>query len=174
MSAQPEQWRVSTIEGIFEADLQTLKQWIVEGAVLPTDKVSKGTLNWIDAGRVPKLKGAFNGEIDPPAPPPAESSSSHAGWQTPPVFEDSRAEPQPTNTQNVVRTGALANTCLNHPGVAPKYVCRICAATLCAECPKLVGTSKIAICPLCGDLCRSYAEVTSKTARAEFQESGLE
>ena len=35
MSAQPEQWRVSTVEGIFEADLETLKQWIVEGAVLP-------------------------------------------------------------------------------------------------------------------------------------------
>ena len=41
MSAQAEQWRVSTIEGIFETDLETLKQWIVEGCDLPTDKVSK-------------------------------------------------------------------------------------------------------------------------------------
>jgi hypothetical protein len=57
MSAQPEMWRVSTIEGVFETDLETLKQWIVEGCVLPTDKVSKGTLSWIDAGRVPKSKG---------------------------------------------------------------------------------------------------------------------
>ena len=65
MSAQPEIWRVSTIEGIFETDLETLKQWIVEGCVLPTDKVSKGTLNWIDAGRVPKLKNAFNGALTP-------------------------------------------------------------------------------------------------------------
>ena len=43
MSAQPEVWRVSTIEGVFETDLETLKQWISEGCVLPTDKVSKGT-----------------------------------------------------------------------------------------------------------------------------------
>jgi len=53
MSAQTEQWRVSTYEGTFETDLQTLRQWIRERAVLPTDKVSKGNLNWIDAGRVP-------------------------------------------------------------------------------------------------------------------------
>jgi hypothetical protein len=62
MSAQPEVWRVNTPEGIFETDFETLKQWILEGCVLPTDKVSKGNLSWIDAGRVPKLKGAFNGE----------------------------------------------------------------------------------------------------------------
>ena len=59
MSAQPEVWRVSTPEGVFETDLETLKQWILEGCVLPTDKVRKGNLSWIDAGRVPKLKGAF-------------------------------------------------------------------------------------------------------------------
>src|SRR5436189_6169354 len=62
MSAQAEQWRVSTIEGIFETDLETLKQWIVEGCVLPTDKVSKGKHNWIEAGRAPMLRAAFNGE----------------------------------------------------------------------------------------------------------------
>ena len=62
MSAQVELWRVSTAEGVFEADLETLKQWISEGCVLPTDKVSKGSLNWIDAGRAPMLKAAFSGE----------------------------------------------------------------------------------------------------------------
>ena len=65
MSAQPEVWRVSTVEGIFETDLETLKQWIVEGCVLPTDKVCKGNLSWIDAGRVPELKDAFSGERTP-------------------------------------------------------------------------------------------------------------
>src|SRR5437868_9260039 len=63
MSAQSEIWRVSTIEGVFEADLDTLKQWISEGCVLRTDKVSKGNLNWIEAGRAPMLRAAFNGEV---------------------------------------------------------------------------------------------------------------
>lgn len=53
MSAQVELWRVQTAEEVFEADLETLKQWIAKGAVLPTDKVTKGSLNWIDAGRAP-------------------------------------------------------------------------------------------------------------------------
>jgi len=73
MSAQPEVWRVSTVEGIFEADLETLKQWIVEGCVLPTDKVTKGNLSWIEAGRVPKLKDAFNGDHTPPIARPRPS-----------------------------------------------------------------------------------------------------
>src|SRR5262245_51558826 len=86
MSAQPEKWRVSTYEGVFETDLNTLRQWIVEGCVLPTDKVSKGTLNWIEAGRVPKLKGAFNGEIETP-PNRAETAETTSAWQTPSPLE---------------------------------------------------------------------------------------
>lgn len=76
MSAQAEVWRVSTVEGIFETDLETLKQWILEGCVAPTDKVSKGNLSWIEAGRVPKLKGAFNGEPVSSMQPPNTSFES--------------------------------------------------------------------------------------------------
>ena len=171
MSALPEQWRVSTYEGIFETDLQTLRQWILEGAVLPSDKVSKGNLNWIDAGRVPKLKGAFNGEATDPTPEQTTPTTSEGGWQTPPPF----VEQQRSSTAQVKTSvkGALSNSCYNHPQVAPKYVCRVCATTFCAECPKFVGGSKVAICTECGDLCRNYQEVTTKTARAEFQGSGF-
>ena len=69
MSAEVEKWRVNTIEGVFETDLETLKQWIHEGCVSPTDKVSKGNLNWIEAGRAPMLRATFNGEA--PTPPAA-------------------------------------------------------------------------------------------------------
>ena len=79
MSAQLEQWRVSTVNGVLETDLETLQRWIAEGSVAPTDKVSKGKLNWIDAGRAPMLKAAFQGERVAPAP------------QT--LVDDTRAEP---------------------------------------------------------------------------------
>src|SRR4030095_5900930 len=69
MSTQVEVWRVNTIEGVFETDLETLKQWISEGAVQPTDKVSKGNLSWIEAGRAPMLRSAFAGEVAAPKPP---------------------------------------------------------------------------------------------------------
>ena len=171
MSAQPEMWRVSTIEGVFETDLETLKQWVVEGCVLPTDKVSKGNLSWIDAGRVPKLKGAFEGVIDiPPASPQADTETNQGGWQVPP---NETQAPFETPHETPYSTISPLVSCQNHPGVEPKYVCRACATMLCAECPRFVGTSKIAVCPFCGDLCHSYTEIKTKTARAEFQSSGF-
>ncbi|HEV8431719.1 MAG TPA: hypothetical protein VGQ41_27715 [Pyrinomonadaceae bacterium] len=162
MSAQPEVWRVSTIEGIFETDLETLKQWIVEGCVLPTDKVSKGNLSWIDAGRVPKLKRAFEGHVDPIPEPPSfetfvESTSTPANaWIEPPAVV------APANT----------NACHNHPEANPEYVCRMCGAVFCKDCPKIVG-GKIPMCPLCGDLCREYRAETEKKARVQLQSSGF-
>ena len=173
MSAQPETWRVSTVEGVFETDLETLKQWIVEGCVLPTDRVSKGNLNWIDAGRVPKLKAAFNGEIEPPPAP--NTAFSEGGWQTPPSLGPAEQfEPPPGSSTNQHTQGASqTNVCQNHPGATPKYICRQCATALCADCPRFVGSTRIPVCPLCGDLCRSYSEVTSRVARADYQATGF-
>src|SRR5438552_11093727 len=90
MSAQVEQWRVSTLEGVFETDLETLQRWIAEGSVVPTDKVSKGNLNWIDAGRAPMLRAAFQGEqIAMPVPELVHPA-------TPPFAEDTLQE-EPTH-----------------------------------------------------------------------------
>jgi hypothetical protein len=168
MSAQPELWRVSTVEGVFETDLETLKQWIIEGCVLPTDKVSKGNLSWIDAGRVPKLKGAFNGETRP-APQPVNNSfeafvESSSAYGNPPSHSTALVP-------LTVSTSLSASACQNHPDADPEFVCRACGSVFCKACPKLVG--KIAVCPSCGDLCRDYRAESEKAARAEFQSSGF-
>jgi len=172
MSAQPELWRVSTPEGIFEADLETLKQWISEGCVLPTDKVCKGNLSWIEAGRVPKLKGAFSGDSAPvpesktisfetfvesnPAFSNTQSQASSAAWVEPPT----------------VVTPHSTSGCHNHPDAEPAYVCRMCGAVFCKHCPKFVN-GKVPVCPLCGDLCREYKAVVEKAARVQLQSSGF-
>ena len=157
MSAQPEVWRVSTPEGIFEADLETLKQWILEGCVLPTDKVCKGTLSWIEAGRVPKLKSAFNGEVTPVVEPVSNFDEQPATtW-----VEPARV-PSTTST----------TACRNHPDAEPDYVCRNCGALTCRPCTKFVS-GKVPVCSLCGDLCRDYRTITEKTQRAKFQSSGF-
>src|SRR5689334_11332530 len=106
MSAQPEVWRVSTIEGIFETDLETLKQWIVEGCVLPTDKVSKGNLSWIEAGRVPRLKIAF----DPDVKPKPVAASFEAFVESNPAYGSTPAtEPAYVEAHDTPR----ANVCQN-------------------------------------------------------------
>lgn len=183
MSAQPEVWRVSTPEGVFEADLETLKQWIAEGCVLPNDKVTKGNLSWIEAGRVPKLKGAFNGERTPfsaPASKPPAPDSFEAFVASNPAFanaptqstpETNWQEPPRIDTPPKVETRSNTDACANHPEAAPEYVCRMCAAVFCKVCPRF--TEKVPICPLCGDLCREYRAVTEKAARAELQSSGF-
>jgi hypothetical protein len=186
MSAQPEVWRVSTVEGVFEADLETLKQWIAEGCVLPTDKVTKGNLNWIEAGRVPKLKAAFNGEVTPVSVPqnnsfeafvasgsafenPPSDSTPATDWQGPATSWQEQTTGR--QEQATVNTHANAGVCQNHPQAAPAYVCRMCGAVFCKECPRF--TNKVPICPSCGDLCHEYRTVTEKTARVEFQNSGF-
>jgi hypothetical protein len=70
MKAETEIWQVKTGEEVYQADLLTLKQWIGEGLVQPTDMVRKGSLKWIEAGRAPMLRRVFTGEEPPPPPPP--------------------------------------------------------------------------------------------------------
>lgn len=167
MSAQPELWRVSTVEGIFETDLETLKQWIAEGCVLPTDKVSKGNLSWIEAGRVPKLKTAFDPTATP-APKPA-STSFEAFVESNPAYGTST--PATTRTEPV-HEAPPSSACHNHPDTDPDYVCRVCGALFCKDCTRFVS-QKVPVCPLCGDLCREYRAVQEQVARSEFQNSGF-
>ena len=170
MSAQPETWRVNTPEGIFETDLETLKQWILEGCVLPTDKVCKGNLSWIDAGRVPKLKGAFNGETRP-APEPVPNSFE-AFVESNSAFTPSQSTPSTTwVAPPTVAVQPNANVCQNHPDADPAYVCRMCGGLFCKICPKF--SSKVPVCPSCGDLCHEYGAVTERAERDELQSSGF-
>jgi hypothetical protein len=171
MSAQVEVWRVNTAEGMFETNLETLKQRIVEGCVLPTDKVSKGSLSWIEAGRAPMLRAAFNGDVAQAAVIPTTASASEQD----PQQNKMAATPEfdvvaPVEPPSFVAAHE-ASACYNHPESAPEYVCRACASTFCAACPKYSNT--IALCPSCGDLCRPFQEVRDKGVRREFQASGF-
>ncbi len=177
MSAQPETWRVSTPEGVFETDLATLKQWIAEGCVLPTDKVSKGSFNWIDAGRAPMLRAAFTGEpatapILEISTPGVEIEPSNALTPTVvPQVDAGKFAVDAKLAATSLKPPFAANVCHNHGERAAEYLCSECAATLCAECPKFV--SKVPLCPSCGALCRTYHEERGKAMRQQFQGSGF-
>lgn len=165
---------------IFEADMQTLKQWIAEGQLLPTDKVRKGDHGWVDANLAPVLRRLFLGQEPlPPVPenkdatPPSQpdqAAMSRRSTALPPAggfSQPGMAAPAATASP------ALNTACHNHPDIAPHYVCRVCGATFCEQCPKFVGTSKIALCPLCGDLCILYQNIVQKAQHKEYQSSGF-
>ena len=180
MSAQVVTWRVSTPEGVFETDLETLKQWIAEGCVLPTDKVSKGSLNWIDAGRVPILRSAFSAETSPTAPA-AQSVVTGVADQSPASFPDASSHHEPVQSAQEISCDPAepfdaappAYVCYNHASVASKYVCKNCRNAFCDECPRFLGATKIPACPLCGDMCRPVEKIRQQAAQRELQGSGF-
>lgn len=189
MSAQPETWSVSTIEGVFEADLETLRQWILEGCVQPTDKVTEGNMNWIEAGKAPMLRAAFAGERVPIAVPtvpaaieafpevaivepvseiPAATYSPALATPASPDFATPDCAPNAFPDD-----GGSPDFCHNHPQAPTKYVCWACVKGSCEHCARFVANSKIPLCPICGDLCKVYAAEKSKVQREQFQESGF-
>jgi hypothetical protein len=174
MSATLRQWRVSTHEGVFETDLETLRQWITEGSVLPTDKVSKGNLSWIEAGRAPMLKNAFEGERTPPATPApmavAESTSYDIAEPEPgdDGFSRDDAELPVSQFQD---PASFPLWCHNHPQVTPQHICPECGTVVCDSCIKFLRG--VPSCPNCEGFCKPYAEVKGRVELVELQRSGF-
>lgn len=53
-------WQVDVNGQIYDTGFDEMTQWIAEGSLLRGDKVRKGSLRWIEAGRVPTLTNFFN------------------------------------------------------------------------------------------------------------------
>lgn len=229
MSAEFDAWQVWSEGTVYEADFETLKQWILEGCVLPTDKVRRGNLRWIEAGRAPALRAIFNGE-EQAQQPPSQSDQTHfsqqdshqsftqpshqpfqpqqtfpsqpaqqsfqqpqiqthteqphfapdayapaedftAQTQAEPQLVDFESAPPPPPVAPAILAGAAV--CYNHGGMQPKFICRMCSATFCHECPKYVGSTKVPVCPLCGDLCKPYEQIQQKVVRQQLRTSGF-
>src|SRR5438552_5286650 len=70
-----ENWKVMVNGVVYEADLEAIKQWIMEGRMQPIDRVQKGTLPWTLARNVPALREVCAQcnpplQMPPPMPPP--------------------------------------------------------------------------------------------------------
>jgi len=77
MEQQPEQeiWQVEANSQIYQGSFTELSQWIEEGSLLRADKVRKGNLRWIEAGRVPSLAAVFSAvENGQPIPVPVATT----------------------------------------------------------------------------------------------------
>ncbi|MGB8507656.1 MAG: hypothetical protein WCD76_04565, partial [Pyrinomonadaceae bacterium] len=192
MKSENDIWQVMTGGEVYQADLETLKEWISEGLVGQTDSVRKGNLKWIEAGRAPLLRRVFNGEekivpreastVAAVAVATAEVSATDAhvphqvaeevgGDQSfQETLEESEEEPFliPVPTQHAA-VPVVAASCYNHPNESPEYVCRSCAATFCRHCTKRVDNSAVALCALCGELCRRFDELKQQHELYEEQ-----
>ena len=177
MNAQndAEIWQVEVNGEIYHADFAELTSWVADGALQPADKIRRGNLRWIEAGKVPVLTAFFNAratgqppptvsvsEAEPPVEetptPIAESFNNNVG--TPSTSEPELvAAPRKTIQQDPSR-------CAIHPDVESYYTCITCCGKFCRACPSGYGGS-VKICPSCGGLCKSVNEVQqTEQARA--------
>lgn len=184
-------WQVDAAGKVYETSFEEMTAWIAEGALIREDKVRKGNLRWIEAGKVPSLVKFFNAkeagqsilpvvtinqssavqtapddllELDPPvsivdsktiAPGTAASDA--------PVFSHSTGVPH--------QKPASPDVCAKHTDRAAAYVCESCSNSFCKECPKSYGGT-VKICPSCGAMCRSLAQVEKKRRESDIRYRG--
>jgi hypothetical protein len=143
------EWQVETQGEIYVADLEELKQWIVEGAVQPSDKVKRGDLRWLSAEKVPELWEFFNSP-EYIAVNSADSSKSE--------YDEFQTQFASGNTAEEIDSAQADETiCFIHKDLEVVYACDVCKHFFCKACPKSFGGS-VKLCPLCDSLCRSIDE----------------
>src|SRR5205823_6752934 len=86
MENAQEFWQLEANGKIFDTNLSEISTWIGEGAVLRQDKVRKGNLRWIEAGKVPGLMAFFNAfDNGQPIPPVVTTTELSADQSEPPT-----------------------------------------------------------------------------------------
>lgn len=181
-NAQPEIWQVDVNGQIYEADFKELTDWIAEGALLKQDKVRRGNLRWLEAGKIPLFQGFFNAKGLGTAPPvlietvveeseikDTKTDIKTASTQNQTFQNLSQLDSKPFNpqTQNKIQNSQKQQNfqphfsemkkCYLHPYEEVKFVCESCRENFCKACPKSYGGS-VKICPLCEGMCNPVAE----------------
>ncbi|HQZ82398.1 MAG TPA: hypothetical protein PLR83_04195 [Pyrinomonadaceae bacterium] len=187
MEQQPEQeiWQVEANSEIYQGNFTELSKWIEEGSLLRADKVRKGNLRWIEAGRVPSLAAVFTAvENGQPIPVPVAATekvdptnftvNAPLTTSTPPEIIAAVSAPTVAAATEEPATGAEAPAafsvtaskpsdpafCGIHRDLPTAYLCTSCNGSFCKGCPKTYASVKI--CPSCGAMCESVGQLEKK------------
>ncbi len=161
IDSNPEQWQVEAGGNIYDTSFDEMKLWIAEGSLLRIDRVRKGNLRWIEAGKVPTLLEFFNAKdaAEPIAPTITTSKTEVLGVsETANTFVNA---PPPVKPEG----GEL---CAVHTDAPAAFLCDTCANFFCKACPSSYGSS-VKICPFCGAMCSPVERVVKVHAEREFR-----
>lgn len=152
-------WQVELNGDVSDHRFEEIATLIEQGSLLRIDRVKKGDLRWIEAGKVPSLIEIFNAidERNPVTPvvtvtrlgPPASTQTSNPPNFSPTVNIDSEIKP-----------------CSIHEEAEAFYVCDTCSNVFCKACPSSYGGS-VKICPFCGAFCRRMEEAKAARDQAD-------
>jgi len=152
-------WQVEAAGQIYSTNLEEIANWIDDGRLTREDKVRKGELRWIAAGKVPLLISFFNAKERGSEIPPVVTSTEqvHHG-------ESGNSDILPTDSSPVLLKNSFGNTnpnenavCSEHRDRSAAYVCSSCSGYYCSACPRSYGGS-VRTCPKCGELCHPIVE----------------
>jgi len=160
-------WQVEVNGEVYQADFAEITSWVADGALQPEDKVRRGNLRWIEAGKVPLLTAFFNAKAMGQAPPTISVSEAKAPVEVSPApevaenFTNVAAAPVakpaiPAAPPKTVRQDPTK--CAIHSDAESFYTCLSCDGKFCKACPSGYGGS-VKICPSCGGLCKPIAEI---------------
>jgi hypothetical protein len=175
-------WQAEVNGEIYETTFGELTVWIADNSLLESDKVRRGKLRWLEAGKVPPLRDFFNAKaqgIDPPFVQVTVSEGLRPGPSEPEDIEvqnssahnlsenrhfENTTEMTPADEPEVFadtfsEAEILPDTdvCNIHPELPSSFVCDACSHAFCRDCPQSFG-SKVKICPYCGAMCRDLFE----------------
>ena len=174
-----ELWQVDANGQIFDTNFAELIVWIGEGSLLRQDKVRKGNLRWIEAGKVPSLIGVFNAKDNgEPLPGPVITTTTLDAAVVP--FEAAANPVNPLSSQVTAdytlptaeytvpmdQVTVVGSVCSIHPNVEATYTCDTCMNQFCKACPKSYGGT-VKICPMCGAMCSSIAAIQAAAVAAQ-------
>jgi len=149
-------WEVEANGEVFQAGFDELSSWIADGSLLRMDRIRKGNLRWIEAGKVPSLAQFFNAKD---AAEPLKPIITTATYGEP-------AAAAPSSAATVSR-----DVCAVHTDAPAKYSCETCANLFCKACPSSYGAN-VKICPFCGAMCVPVDAPVAAAAQASSFASG--
>ncbi|MBX7054935.1 MAG: hypothetical protein K1X36_08260 [Pyrinomonadaceae bacterium] len=140
-----EKWQVESNGQVIDTNFAEITSWIEDDTLLRMDRVRKGNLRWIEAGRVPALMAVFNAKENGQPAPPVISTTK---------MEPTRLASQHTATRNLMPESPPAErVCAVHPDALADLVCDTCGSEFCRACPNSYGGT-VKICPFCGAMCK--------------------
>src|SRR5436190_7763298 len=174
IDTKQESWQVEAGGRVFDTSFDEMATWIAEGSLLRIDRVRKGNLRWIEAGKVPSLTEFFNAK-DAAEPLGPVITTTHVetlgvlqqevvlGVARPVLDEEFDSEgvtlgmPADPGFGQADDDAPAADVCAMHPDTAALWACDTCSNSFCKACPTGYGAS-VKICPFCGAMCRSLAQ----------------
>ena len=128
-------WQVESGGDVVETSFDEMAAWIASGSLLRIDRVRKGDLRWIEAGKVPSLIEFFNAKdaAAPADPVIITTNVERLGVSEPPASAGGQSVG--VNPTFGTPSNTVAVVCAMHADATSAYVCDTCSNAFCRACP---------------------------------------